>query len=77
MAVIIQFGIVAYEFFVIACTLSLAISAFWFATSATKEIERIVHSIDDENVKHKRSDEILFKEFSAFIHIHSVVKQLS
>lgn len=75
-AVIIQFIIVAYEFFVIACTLSLAIGAFWFAISATKEIKRIVNSID-ENTEHKGGEEIMFKEFSTFIHMHSIVKQLS
>lgn len=76
MAVTIQFIIVAYEFFVIACTLSLAIGAFWFAISSTVDIKQIVHSVD-KKVKQKRSERKMIKEFCTFIHMHSVVKQLS
>lgn len=76
-AVIAEYIIVAYEYLIIACTLAFGSGAFWLAISATKEIKRIVHSVNDQ-IREDENRTIEMKIFIAeFIHVHGIVKQLS
>lgn len=69
----IEYITFAYEYFVIACTWALGICAFWFAISATTELQCILHSI---NNKHCKPNElrVFFSEYSYF---HGIVLELS
>lgn len=68
----IEYVILSYEYYMNASTLGLAIGAFWFAISATKETQRILHSIKEKVLENELK--ILFPEFIQF---HGMVKQLS
>lgn len=64
-----------YEFFVIACALALGIAAFCFTTAVTKELQRILRSINDEAQANEKGElKILFAEF---IDTYTSIKQLS
>lgn len=76
-AMIITYIIVCYAYIVIACTVTLGIGAFCYVISATKEIQRILNSINHNahpNENHVNELKILFSEY---IHAHRVAKQLS
>lgn len=76
-AVLIEYVIVTYEYIMITCTLGLAIGAFWFIISVTKEIQHILHSINDKaqaNEDQSNEMQILFAEY---IDAHAALKQLS
>lgn len=72
----IMFG---YSYFVSASTLGLAFGLLWIAISATKEIERIFHLINDEaQTNDGQSTELNtneLNEFSELIYTHSNLKQ--
>lgn len=77
MAVIIEYIILGYQWFLNSCTLGLGIGAFWFAVTATKDIRRILRSISVETkINGKRSNKLKVF-FAEFIDAHGVVKQLS
>lgn len=76
--IVIEYVILVYEYIIVACTLALGSGAFWYAISATKEIQCILDSIEDriEAKKSQPNDE--FKAlFSEYIYAHGIVKQLS
>lgn len=76
-AIVIEYITCGYEFFTVACTLSVVIGSYWVSISATKEIQHILHSINDKtraNENHPNEFGILFAEF---IDAHAAVKQLS
>lgn len=71
----IEYIILGYEFFIAACTLGLAIGAFWFAISATKEFQRF-SPILNEKAQTNQSNELKMI-FTELIYGHGIVKQLS
>lgn len=75
----LEYIILAYEYFIIACTLALGIGAFWFGISVTKEIQRILHSLNEKaQTNGNRNQSIRLKRLlSKFIDTHAAVKQLS
>lgn len=77
-AIILEYIIWTYEYFIVACTLSLAIGGYWFAISATKEIQHTLHLINDaaqaNDVCQSNELKLLIAEF---IYAHGVVKKLS
>lgn len=64
--------------FVVACSLSLGIGAYWLAISGTKEIQRVLHLINDktEPNENQRNDEMR-TSLSEYIYAHAIAKQLS
>lgn len=76
-AVILEYIIIDYECFIIACTLSFGIGACWFGASTTKEIQSILHSINDKTQTIECPTNELKILFSEFIDTHSAIKQLS
>lgn len=77
-AVLLEYGMCAYELFIVACTLSLGIGAFWFAISATTQFQHYLPMINDKASTGVNGQSHEFKIlFSAFIDSHGVVKQLS
>lgn len=76
-AVILEYVFASYEYFVIACTLALGIGAFWVAMSLTKEIKRIVHSINHKTKAKMSQSHELMHLFLEFVDAHAAVKQLS
>lgn len=75
--VILEYMIIGYEFFIVACTAALGIGAFWFAISATKEIKRFLRLINDGVKESETESNELKIMLSEYIHAHGVVKQLS
>lgn len=61
-----------YEYVIIACMLAFGIASFLLAMSVTKEIRRILLSINDKTQKNE-----LRTAFLDFIGAHSAIKQLS
>lgn len=76
-AVFLEYFVLGYQFFLNSCTLGLGIGAFWFAVTATKEIRRILYSIDDETKVNGKRSKKLIGLFAEFIYAHGIVKQLS
>ena len=76
-AVTFQYIALGFQYFVAACTLSLGMGEGWFTISATKEIQHILHSIDEKAQINKNRPNELNILFTEFIHLHKVVKQLS
>lgn len=77
MATFFEYGTAAGAYFMISCTLALGIGAFWFVISVIKDIQHILHLINNEaHAKKQQSNEmkILFLEY---IRAHGIVKQLS
>lgn len=77
MAVIHEYIICGYEFYVITCVLPLALAVFWYTISITKELHRILKSIDasaQDKVTHSSELKTLFSEF---IDTYASIKQLS
>lgn len=77
MAAIIEYFIIAYEFLINASTLGLGIGAFWFAVSATKEIRRILNSINDTAQADGNQSFELKVLFAEYIDAHGLLIQLS
>lgn len=76
-AIILEYILCGYEYFVVACTLALGIGSYWLEVSATKIIQRILHTINNKaraNKNQLNELKILFKEY---IDTHAIVKQLS
>lgn len=76
-AFVIEYLLIGYEYFIIACTLSLGIGAFWLAIPATQEIQHILHLINDEVYANENQSNELKLLFSDFVNIHGIAKQLS
>lgn len=77
-AIILEYIAYWYSFSVIACGLALGIGAYWLAISATKELQRVLHVINDQaQVNERQSNELNTLLFAEFIDAHGTVKQLS
>lgn len=67
-----------YEIFVVACTVTVGVGAYWFAMAVAHEIQCILHSINDkiheENWSQPDELTILLREF---IDTHGNLKQFS
>lgn len=76
-AIILEYTILDYELYWIACTCALGVGAFLLAISLLKEIQCILHSINNSaKVKKHQSNELKVL-FSEFIQVHAATKQLS
>lgn len=71
----LEYAIFSYEYFVITCTLALCVGSYCFAIAMTKELKRILNSINVE--AHDNQSKELQTLFSEFIYTHGNVKQLS
>lgn len=76
-AVIIEYIILFYEYFIDTCTVSLGIGAFYFAISATDEVQYILHSINDRAKASENQSSELKILLAEFIDAHVATKQLS
>lgn len=76
-AVTIQYIILFYEYFIDTCTVSLGIGAFYFAISATDDIQYILHSINDKAEASESQSSELKILLAEFIDAHVATKQLS
>lgn len=65
-----------YEFVIVACTLSLGIGGYNFAISISKEIQRILLTINNEAHADSRLNEIK-NILSEYIHVTAAIKKLS
>lgn len=76
-AVILEYAMSAYEFFLVACTLALGIGEYCFAISASAQMQRFLSKMNDlARVNENQSNEIKLT-FTQFIDAHGFVKQLS
>lgn len=75
--VILQYIIWGYEHFIIACTLSLGIGAFWLTVSITRELQNILHTINNEAQANQKPTNELKILFSEYISAHAAIKRLS
>lgn len=75
--IIFEYIILGYQLFIVACTLALGVGAFVFATSISKEIQRILHSINYEARRNERQSNGLEVLFFEYLGAHGFVKQLS
>ena len=71
----LQYIIIGYELYVIACIFSLAIGGYMIGISGTKEIKNVLHSINGIT-KTSGDKKYLFQQICLFIFAHSIVKQL-
>lgn len=76
-AVTPEFIIVGYEFITIACTLGLGISMFWLTISTIKEIQRILHTMNQRAQANKIHSYKLWVLFSELINAQVAIKKLS
>lgn len=76
-AVILEYVLIGYQYFVAACTLSLGIGAYWIAISTTEEIRRILGSIKRDAEPNENSPNELKQMFAEYIHAHATIEQLS
>lgn len=76
-AVIFEYIVFGYEYFLDACTLALGIGAYWFVIALIKEIQHILQSINEKAQANLNQSEVLMVLFTEFIDIHEIVKQLS
>lgn len=77
MAFFFEYVILGYDFFVVACTIALGIGAFWFAISATKDIQRILHAFMHKAKTNQIQANELKILLAEFIDSHVAIKQLS
>lgn len=75
-AFVVEYIVLAYEFFIVACTLALGIGTFWFGISITKTIQCILHAIGNQSQANKQSNQLKVL-FSEYVHAHAEIKQLS
>lgn len=73
-AVILQHGFLIYEYVIIACSFALLFGVYRIVLSATKEIKRILHSMNEEAQTKGNQLKILLSEY---IDVHTAIKQLS
>ena len=76
-AVILEYIIFVYAYFIIACTLSLAMGAFWFAISGTEEFQRFSTIINAKAQANLNQIMKIKTSFTEFFEAHGIVKQLS
>lgn len=76
-AVVFEYITIGNEFFVIACTLNLAIGAFWFAISLTKQFQHILYLINEKAHANENQSNELKVLFSEFVYAHGTIIQLS
>lgn len=77
LADIIEYIVLCYAYLIIACTLALGIGVFCFAISVTKDIQRILHLVNDTakaNTNQSNELKLLLAEFND---VHAATKQLS
>lgn len=75
--VVLQYNLLMYAAFIVACSASLGISSHLLVMLAIKDIKSILRSINE--LSKTKSDEQLniSKEFTEFIQMHSTMKQFS
>lgn len=77
-AIILEYIVYGYYFFVISCNVAVGVGAFWLAISASVEIQRILYLINDKSqVKQHHYSNELKTLCSECIHFHGIVEQLS
>lgn len=79
-AIVLQYMFLFYEYVIIACSFGLLFGVFRIEMSGTKEIKRILHSIDhwQSNAQASKNQQNDLKVlFSEYIDAHAAVKQLS
>lgn len=78
-AVILQYIILAYELFVVACTISIVNGALWFTISTTIDLKFILKSINRNGKSYARESDLkkFIKLLHELIYMHANVKQLS
>lgn len=76
-AVILEYVLIGYQYFVAACTLSLGIGAYWIAIPTTEEIRGILGSIKRDAEPNENSPNELKQMFAEYIHAHATIEQLS
>lgn len=76
-AFVIEYIMLGYEFFIVACSLELGIGANIFAISIIEEIRRILHSMNRKAHLKKNKSNKLKTLFLEYIHAHAAIKQLS
>lgn len=76
-AFVLEYITLAYTYFTVECSLALLIGSYWFAIAVTKEIRRILYSINVmTQAKESRSQEMT-AIFLEFIDAYAAIKQLS
>lgn len=77
MAIIFEYIIIGYEFFVVECNVALSVGVAWLIISTTKELKRCLHKINGKTRANAIKPNELKLLFTEFIHAHATTKQLS
>lgn len=72
-----EYIICGYEFFVVACTISLFIGAYQFVVAAIRDIRHILHSINHKSQTIGNPASECMTLFFEYIRAHVAIKQLS
>lgn len=76
-AVTLEYILIGYTYFIVACTLALGMGLSSFAVSITKEIQRILHAINKKVQSNEDQTKKLMDLFSEYIFTHATIKELS
>lgn len=76
-AVTLEYAVICYELFISACNLAFAFGITSFVISTTKEIQRILHSINKDGHANKYQSTEIMDLFGEYIDSHGILKQLS
>lgn len=73
----VEYIMFAYNFFVIQFVAAFGIGTFFLAISTTKELQRILLSVNNKAKENGSQSRELCKLLSEFIQPHAAIKQLS
>lgn len=77
-AFLLEYIIFGFQMLVVACSLALGIGGYWLAVSATKDIQRMLHLINDKTQPNEnQTNDEMNTTFSEYINAHAIEKQLS
>lgn len=76
-ATILEYIVIGYEFFVIACTLAFAVGIIWFVISTIEEFKSCLHRINRTAQVNDIEPNKLKILFTQFIYAHGTINQLS
>lgn len=77
-AAILEYVILGYEYFIVACIVAVGIGSFLFAISITKVFQSVLHdSINDKTDANTIQSNEMMILLSEFIDAHGFAKQLS
>lgn len=77
MAFTLEYIMLGFDFFIVACSLTLGIASYCFAIAIIEELQRMLHSISGKAPTNGKQSNKLKELFTQFIDAHGLMTQLS